>query len=304
MTRVARARAVALVTGATGGMGRVIALALARAGWHVVAPVRDASRAAPLLHRFDDDGLAGRMELLVADLSRREGILAVVREVQAAHEAVHLLVNNSGAHFNEHRLSEDGVEMHIAANYLASYGLTSLLRPELARGRARVVNVASDTLRDTRRVKLGGRARPATVEPGDLDDISSLSPKSGFVPFEAYGRAKLLTVTAGYGLARRLGGDGVTVNSVHPGIVATGIVDDLIPSLLRPLGAVIRRSMLTPEEGAEATLRLALDPSLATVTGRYFVRDVDTPTPPVTYDLTVQDLLLQATDRFFAREKA
>jgi NAD(P)-dependent dehydrogenase (short-subunit alcohol dehydrogenase family) len=162
-----------------------------------------------------------------------------------------------------------------------------------------VVNVASDTLRDTRQVKIARQPRPATVDPRDLEDLASLSPSEGFVPFEAYGRAKLLTVTAGYGLARELRATGVTVNSVHPGLVATGIVDDLIPAILRPLRGLIRRSLLTPEEGAAAILRLALDPGLTGVTGRYFVRDVDTATPPVTYDRTVQELLLRTSDRFF-----
>jgi NAD(P)-dependent dehydrogenase (short-subunit alcohol dehydrogenase family) len=65
------------------------------------------------------------------------------------------------------------------------------------------------------------------------------------MPLQAYARAKLLTVTAGYSLARTFAGD-VTVNSVHPGIVATDIIDDLIPAVLRPFGGLIRRTMLTP----------------------------------------------------------
>jgi NAD(P)-dependent dehydrogenase (short-subunit alcohol dehydrogenase family) len=93
---------------------------------------------------------------------------------------------------------------------------------------------------------------------------------AGFVPFEAYARAKLMTVTAGHALARGLAADGVTVNAVHPGIVATDIIDDLVPALLRPFGGLIRRTMLTPAEGAAAALRLATDPDLAGVTGRYF----------------------------------
>ena len=81
-----------------------------------------------------------------------------------------------------------------------------------------------------------------------------------------------MTVTAGYDLARRLAPDGVTVNSLHPGIVATDIVDDLVPPVLRPFGALIRRSMLTPEQGAATAIRLATDPALTDTTGRYFNR--------------------------------
>jgi NAD(P)-dependent dehydrogenase (short-subunit alcohol dehydrogenase family) len=90
----------------------------------------------------------------------------------------------------------------------------------------------------------------------------------------------------------------VTVNAVHPGIVATDIVDDLVPPVLRPLTPLIRRTMLTPEAGGAATLRLALDPALTDVTGRYFVRGADTPTPAVTHRRDVQQALIAASDRF------
>jgi NAD(P)-dependent dehydrogenase (short-subunit alcohol dehydrogenase family) len=159
------------------------------------------------------------------------------------------------------------------------------------------VNVASDTLRDTRRITLFGSPRPATIGPDDLDDLAVLNPADRFVPFEAYARAKLLTVLAGYDLARTLAGE-VTVNAVHPGIVATDIIDDLVPRGLKPLTGLIRGRMLTPEEGAAATLRLATDPSFAAVTGRYFVRQQDTRTPDISYDRSAQQRLREASDRF------
>lgn len=292
---------VAVVTGASGGMGQVIALELARRGMHVVAVVRDAARAYALLDRIAAEG-RGTGAAIAGDLSHRAGVRRVANALAERHDAVEILVNNAGAHYGEHRLSRDGVEMHIAVDYLAAFGLTTLLEAQLRRGRGRVVNVASDTLRDTRRVKLLGRPRPATLDRGQLSDLTLLSPADGFVPFEAYARAKLLTVTAGYSFAHTFG-DEVTVNAVHPGIVATEIIDAVVPAALRPLGGLIRRGMLTPEQGAAATLRLALDPALRGVSGRYFVRDTDTPTPPVSYDRDVQRQLRVAGDRFF-RERA
>lgn len=289
---------VAVVTGATGGMGQVIARELAGAAAHVVIVARDLTRAATLREHVNRDSGPGRLQVMSGDLSAADGVTGVARRILAEHRAVHLLVNNAGAHFNDHRRSADGLEMHIAVDYLAGYGMTVLLKDALRRGGARVVNVASDSLRDTRRVKLPGRPRPATLDLPALDDLARLNPVEGFVPFEAYARAKLLTVMAGYDLARELAPDGVTVNAVHPGIVATGIIDDLIPPVLRPLSGLIRRSMLTPEQGAAATLRLATDPLLAAVTGRYFVRDVATPTPPISYDTTAQRRLRETSDRY------
>jgi NAD(P)-dependent dehydrogenase (short-subunit alcohol dehydrogenase family) len=289
---------VAVVTGATGGMGRVIALSLARRGMHVVTVARDPGRAEAL--RADiAETTVGSLEVVAGDLSHRDGVIAAATAIRARHDAIHILINNAGAHYPERRLSADGVEMHIAVDYLGAYGVTTLLEGELRRGRARVVNLASDTLRDTRRLKLWGKPRPVSLDVDQLDDLTRLNPANRFVPFEAYARAKLLTVMATYGLARRFA-DVVTVNAVHPGIVSTGIIDELIPAALRPFEPLIRRTMLTPEQGAAAALRLAIDPGVGGITGRYFVRDVETVTPPVTSDRRIQERLCATSDRFFA----
>ena len=279
---------VAVVTGATGGMGQLIAAGLLAAGARVITIARDPARVRP----------QDRLEVITGDLSRRRDVLTAAQTIADRHAEIHLLINNAGAHFPDHRVSADGIEMHIALDYLAAYGLMTLLDDPLRRGRARVVNVASDTLNDTRQVKLVGRPRPATLDLTGVDDLAQLNPAAGFKPFEAYARAKLMTVTAGYALARE---GGVTVNALHPGIVATGIIDDLIPAPLRPFRTVIRDRLLTPAQGAGTALRVATDPGLTGVTGRYFNRDLETTTPPVSHDLAVQQRLLALSDLHFGR---
>jgi NAD(P)-dependent dehydrogenase (short-subunit alcohol dehydrogenase family) len=292
-------RKVAVVTGATGGMGQVIAADLIRAGAHVITVARDPARANALRARIGSAG-ANRLKVISGDLSQRADVVTAAKTILDRHDQIHILINNAGAHYSEHRVSADGVEMHIALDYLAAYGLTTLLDVPLRRGRARVVNVASDTLNDTRQIKLAGRARPATLDLAGIDDLAQLSPAAGFAPFEAYARAKLMTVTAGYALARDLATDGVTVNALHPGIVATEIIDDLLPPLLRPMRTLIRRSLLTPAEGAKSATRIATNPAMAGVTGRYFSRDKESSTPPVSHDLTTQHRLLALSRNHFA----
>ncbi len=289
---------VAVVTGATGGMGRVIALELARAGAQVVTVARTPARADTLREEVRRGVGRDALDVVHGDLSTRSGVLAAADQLAARYDVVHLLVNNAGAHFPERRVTSDGLEMHVAVDYLAAYGFMALLAPALRAGRARVVNVVSDTIRDTRQVTLLGRARPATLDPAELDDLTLVNGAAGFVPFEAYARAKLLTVMAGYHVARTLVGDGVTVNAVHPGIVATDIIDDLVPAFLRPVGGLIRRGMLSPEQGASSALRLATDPALEHATGRYFVRGVEERTPAVSYDAALQERLVAGSDRF------
>ncbi|QTE28184.1 SDR family NAD(P)-dependent oxidoreductase [Pengzhenrongella sicca] len=288
-----------MVTGASGGMGRVIVGELARAGAHVVTVARDASRTESLLLETVGKGGPGGFEVIQADLSLRKGVLGAAAEISERHERVHVLVNNAGAHFPDRRLTPDGVEMHVAVDYLAAFGLTYLLQENLARAAGRVVNVASNTLNDTRQVKLPGRSRPATLDPGHLDDLTRLNPVTGFVPFEAYARAKLLAVTSGYHFARTLRPHAVTVNSVHPGIVATNIINDLVPAALRPFSGLIRATMLTPREGASAALRLATDPALAGLTGRYYSREKETATPAISHDAAVQQRLHETSSRWF-----
>jgi NAD(P)-dependent dehydrogenase (short-subunit alcohol dehydrogenase family) len=150
----------------------------------------------------------------------RSGILGERLRRQIAAEA--------GAHYRQRLVSADGIEMHVAVNQLAGFGLTTALLGQL---------------------RVNGPA--------------------GFTPFEAYARAKLLTTMTGYLLADRLQETGVTVNAVHPGLVATPIVDVVVPPLMRPFLGLIKRSLLTPAPGAAAALRLATAPELADVTGRY-----------------------------------
>jgi NAD(P)-dependent dehydrogenase (short-subunit alcohol dehydrogenase family) len=290
---------VVVVTGATGGMGQIIAAGLVHAGAQVITIARNPARADALRARLGSQ--ANRLDVIAGDLSRREDVLTAAQMIVERHDQIHILINNAGAHFPEHRASADGIEMHIALDYLAAYGLMALLDGPLRRGRARIVNVASDTLNDTRQIKLVGRTRPATLDLTDVDGLEELNPAAGFVPFEAYARAKLMTVTAGYSLARNLAADGVTVNALHPGIVATDIIDDLVPAPLRPFRALIRRRLLTPAQGAETALRIATDPSLAGVTGRYFNRDLETTTPRVSHDLATQRRLVALSERHFAR---
>jgi NAD(P)-dependent dehydrogenase (short-subunit alcohol dehydrogenase family) len=274
----------------------VIAAELARLGSTVVLISRSADRAEQLRQRIATEPGAGRAEVITGDLASPAGRQRVAAEFTARYPALDVLVNNAGAHYRKRLVDADGIELHVAADFLAGFGLTVLLLDRLrAAGQARVVNVVSEAMNDARSTKLLGGPRPVSLDPAELDDLRRVNGPAGFVPFEAYARAKLLTTMSGYRLAGRLAGTGVTVNAVHPGIVATGIVDDIAPPLMRPFLPLIKRSLLTPEQGAAAVLRLATAPELAEVTGRYFVRDVEKRSPEVSYDRDLQERVWAAS---------
>jgi NAD(P)-dependent dehydrogenase (short-subunit alcohol dehydrogenase family) len=282
---------VSLVTGATGGMGCVIATELARLGSTVAIVARDGGRGESVRQQVANEIGADRIEVLTADLSTAAGVHRAADQFTARHRELHVLVNNAGAHFRQRSLNSDGIEMHLAIDHLAGFTLTNLLIGHLRAGApSRVVNVVSASMADTRRVKIRRTPRPVRLDPADLDDLHRVNSGRGYNPFVAYARAKLLTTMCGYVLAEMTRADQVTVNAVHPGLVATGIIDDIAPSVVKPLLGLVRRRLLTPAQGAQATLRLATAPQLAGITGRYFTQDLEGRSPDISYDHHLQQL--------------
>ena len=281
-----------LVTGATGGMGRVITTELARAGATVAVVCRDRSRGEELRRAVEVEVGADRVEVLVGDLSRQADVRQVAARFLARHDRLHVLVNNAGAHFPEQRLGPDGVELHLAVNHLAGFLLTDLLLPALRTGApARIVNVVSHALTDTRLVKIRRTPRPATISPDGLGEIDDAG------PMQVYGRSKLAALMCGYLLADQLTDTGVTVTALHPGQVDTGIVNAVSPRLVAPVLPVVRRFLLTPSQGAEPAIRLATDPAVEGVTGLYYRRHRQCATPPASYDRRLQEQVWAASER-------
>ena len=218
-----------MVTGANGGLGEVVATELARRGAKVILVCRREPAGRALQQRIQAATGNTTIDLLVADLADQSDIRRLADQFHLRYASLHVLINNAGAQFPTRQLSVDGIELHLAVNFLAPFLLTNLLLDTLAASApARIVNVASEVMADARMIKLGGTADV----PFDLEDLQS---ERRFTPMRAYGQAKLALVMSSYRLARQLEGSGVTVNALHPGVVATGIADALIPRRLRPV---------------------------------------------------------------------
>jgi NAD(P)-dependent dehydrogenase (short-subunit alcohol dehydrogenase family) len=244
---------VCLVTGATSGIGRATALELSRRGATVHLVARDRARGEAALAEVARAG-GGRARLHLADLSSMAAVRALAEEVRAAAPALHVLVNNAGAVEMERRVSPDGLEMTFAVNHLAYFLLTHLLLDLLrSSAPARVINVAS------------------TAHRGKTLDFRDLQNTRRYAGLRVYGQSKLANILFTRELARRLEGSGVTANSLHPGVVATGFGRasggwmGFGVRLIAPL-------LLSPEQGAETTLYLACSPEVEGVSGQYFER--------------------------------
>ena len=250
---MAAAERVALVTGASAGIGLATALGLARAGFHVTLAGRDAAR----LDRARDSVAARagspRVETVLADFASLAAVRRLAATVLETHQRLDLLVNNAGLITPRYQTSQDGHEMTVAVNHLAPFLLTNLLLDRLrASAPSRIVTVASQAHRGAR------------IDPAELAEPRDWS------PLKAYGRSKLCNILFTRALARRLAGSGVVAACLHPGVVATAI-GDRAGGLAGWGWRLVKPFLATPEKGAATSLFLATTADPARFHGAYVI---------------------------------
>ncbi|MEO7218815.1 MAG: SDR family oxidoreductase [Gemmatimonadaceae bacterium] len=264
---------VCVITGANSGIGKEAARRLAELGAHVVMVCRNRERGAQAKVEIDRAVVASRStgstELIIADLSLQADVRRAAQEVLAAHPAIDVLINNAGAALKHREITADGIERTFAVNYLAYFMLADLLLPGLrARGSARIINVASAA---------HGRGKI---------DFDNLQGERRYSALSMYSNSKLEDVMFTYALARRLAGSDVTVNTLHPGVVATGIWRQA--PILNTIG---KWFMISPEKGARTIVFLAASPDVAKVSGRYFDKCEAVKTTALSQDVSIQEKL-------------
>ena len=277
---------VCLVTGATSGIGKVTACALAQQGGEVIVAGRNQQKAEETV-RWIQAGTGNQaVSYLLADFSDLEQVRELATTLKDRHSQLDLLINNAGAFFNKRHETPYGVERTFLVNHLAPFLLTNLLLDVLQKSApARIVNVSSDGYKQ------------ATI---DLDDLEF---KRGFFGMKAYGRSKLANLLFTYELARRLAGSEVTVNALHPGHVATDIFRTNFPLVGPALKWVMGLFALTPEQGADNSIYLASSPEVEGITGRYFVKREAVETTPMTLNKELADRLRDVSERLTALDR-
>lgn len=265
-----------LVTGATDGLGKWLAVRLSTAGANVVIHGRDPDRlaaTAEMMRRASQRGPAGTV---VADLAELAQVERLAAEVSQRFAPIGALVNNAGVGFGTpgagRQLSRDGIELRFAVNYLAGYHLTRRLLPQLVTSApARVINVAS----------IG-------KEPIDFADPML---ESAYTGIRAYRQSKLAQVMFTIDLAEELRGTSLTVNALHP----ASLMDT----------TMVREISFTPlstlDDGGEATLRLITDPALASVSGAFFDQTTEATPHPQAADASARRRLRELSDSLISR---
>jgi NAD(P)-dependent dehydrogenase (short-subunit alcohol dehydrogenase family) len=269
---------VCVITGASRGIGRATAAGVTKLGATVVLLCRQREDGERVSRDIRVKG-SPVPDVVTADLSSQTLIRQAADSIRDRYPQLHVLINNAGVFTRRRELTIDGLEMQFAVNHLAYFLLTNLLLDELKAGApSRIVNVSSGA-------HAGARL--------DFDDLQG---ERGYDPGRAYSRSKLANLLFTYELARRLGVSGVTVNALHPGVIATNLLANYVgfpvveSALARTFGA-------TPEEGAETSIYLAASPAVEGITGKYFVRKKPAASSRESHDAAAARRLWEVSER-------
>ena len=255
-----------VITGASSGLGRESARALAATGAHVILAARDQAAADQTTSWVLEHVPGAHLSTIHLDLASLASVASAAAEIQYLTPAVHVLMNNAGVMFAPFGRTVEGFETHFGTNHLGHFELTRALLPTLvAADGARVVNLSSE----------GHRM-------GDVDFDDPNWEHREYDKFAAYGASKTANVLHAVELDRRLRDNGVRAFAVHPGIVATSLARHMTKEDFARLGAVksaqrhpdaprvdVTRDFTTPEYGAATQVWAALSDDLDGKGGEY-----------------------------------
>ena len=255
-----------LITGATSGIGKAAAVQLAELGATLVLVGRNPAKTEAVIGEVKQRTGNAEVYALIADLSVQQAVRRLAGDFADRYPRLDVLVNNAGAVMLSRQESADGIEMTFAVNHLNYFLLTSMLLDVLrSSSPSRIINVSSSSHHNG---------------PMDFEDLQL---RHGYGGYRAYGCSKLANLLFTYELARRLEGTGVTVNGMHPGLVATNLVANNGP-LGRLYNLFLRLAGRSVQSGARTITYLANSPDVEKVSGKYFVNQAPVASSPDSYD--------------------
>lgn len=270
---------VCLITGPTSGIGKVAALSLARQGFKLLLVARSRERGENVQQAIREVLPNSAPELYIGDLSSRQSICSLAKDIREAHPRIDVLINNAGGIFGSHVLTAEGIEHTFALNHLGYFTITNLLLDSLrAAEDARIVNVSSEVHK---------------VGKLDFNDLNS---NSKYNAMKAYAQSKLANLLFTYELSRRLADTRITVNAFHPGGVRTNFGRDLpgvVGFFFRHFGIFLR----SPEKGAETLIWLATSDQVTGVTGKYFLDKREIRSSRISYDVALAKQLWDVSSK-------
>lgn len=258
---------IAIVTGATSGIGKSTARELARKGATVIATCRNAFKCALATDEWEKEGMgegiAGSIEYTPLDLSSLASVKKFAKDFSKSFGGLHILILNAGVMMPPYTETAEGFELQFGSNYLAHFLLVKLLNNMIKKSKTRIVTVSS------------------TAHEGSYPEgirFDSFKGADGYNSIYAYGQSKLANILFSNELSRRFNSSGVTANAVHPGMVMTNLSRHLVAiirksafsPILYPAFVVFMSACMDADTGALTQLYLATSPEAETITGKYY----------------------------------
>jgi NAD(P)-dependent dehydrogenase (short-subunit alcohol dehydrogenase family) len=267
---------VCLVTGATSGLGKAVALGLARRGATVVLVERSRTKGEFTLAQIKAATGNTAVTYLDADLASQAAVRQLAEAFKRTHDSLHVLVNNAAIYRSERAVSPDGLEMMFATNHLGYFLLTNLLLGVLERDAPSCIfNVTA----------------PSTSRL-NFDDLQG---EGKFSPLNAFGASKSANLLFTFALARRVKDKGIVANAYHPGIVRSGLMREA-PLPIRVLLSLMNPFARTPDRAAEGLVGLAAVNANG-ATGQLFHDEKIITAAAYTQDPQVQERLWEVSAR-------
>jgi NAD(P)-dependent dehydrogenase (short-subunit alcohol dehydrogenase family) len=270
---------IVLITGANSGIGKATAIALARMEAHVVMAVRNKEKAEEARREVIKASGNNIVDLMQCNLASMDSIRKFASEFLEKYNRLDVLINNAGIFSSHRQETTDGFEYQFGVNHLGHFLLTNLFLDLLIKSApSRIVIVSS----------LGHFA-------GRIH-FANLQLEKHYNPWKSYFQSKLATILFAYELSGKLNGSGVTVNSLHPGVVRTRFA---VNRSNERQNFVMRLSNLinvSPSVGAETSVYLASSPEVEGVTGKYFVRKKARASSKASYNLEVAEKLWKLSE--------
>jgi retinol dehydrogenase 14 len=267
---------VILITGSTDGIGKQAAIELAKKGATVLIHGRNLSLGKTVLEQTKKQSQNDNVDLFIADFASLRQVRRLADEVCTKYAKLDVLVNNAGVYIRDRQLTEDGFEVTFAVNHLAPFLLTNLLLDLLKRSApSKIINVSSIAHQNAR------------------FEFDNLNGERQFDAYDAYSRSKLANLLFTYELAQRLNNSGVTVNALHPGVIATKM-------LRAGFGSMGGRPV---EDGAARIIYLIDSPAIENVSGKYFVNDKEQMSSPQSRDVKLQNQFWKLSEKMVGLTK-
>jgi NAD(P)-dependent dehydrogenase (short-subunit alcohol dehydrogenase family) len=280
---------VAVITGASSGIGLVAAKALASQGWRIIGHGRDPGRIAEAEAQIRAAAAPDvQVDMIRADLALVSEAIRAADEIAGMTDRIDVLYNNAGGTSSGRSITAEGNEATFAGNHLGHFVLTERLLPKLRKvaaaqppGTARIINVSSS----------GHEHAPGL----NWDDLQMVE---GFVPMPAYCNVKLMNILYTRALAKRLAGSGIAVHAMHPGLVDTNFAshgDAATQQYYAEAGHKI-----SAEAGADTLTWLATASEPGRTMGQYYVERAAVPTSAAAEDMDAAERLWTESEKLVA----